>query len=172
MITMKKLLFLVVLFLYNGASKGQYPLKMRNLWTRPQVHIIFGDYRVSFAIRDINKALRLIREQGDTLQPKKFWLDTAGNYTWELYSGTRMQYNSPEQAFIQNVVGAYLLSSGMALVENRKLKRLEEIVVDVRYTALGGDELFVDFFDPKTNQMLFSGKMPAAIYKMDMGIDD
>lgn len=169
---MKRPLFLLVLFLFCGRLWAQYPLKMRNLWTRPQVHIIFGDYRVSFAIRDINKTLRLIRQQGDTLVPKQFWLDTAGNYTWELYGGTRMQYNAPEQAFIQNVVGVYLLTAGMALVEDRKLKRLEEIIVDVRYTSLNGDELFVDFFDPKTKKMLFSGKMPAAIYKMDMGIDD
>ncbi len=157
-------------------TPAQHPQKMRNLWTTPQVHVFFGEYRVSFAIRDINKTLALLRQNGDSLHAANCGLDTNGNYSYELYPGEHTQYRSATEPLLQNVVGCYLLTAGMAQVEckknKRKIKQLKEVLVDMKYTSLGGDSVFVDFFDPETNKMLFSGQMPLILYKADIGIDD
>lgn len=173
---MKKLLFFLFLFLLPGFTPAQHPQKMRNLWTTPQVHVFFGEYKVSFAIRDINKALALLRQNGDSTHTAICGLDTAINYTFELYPGDRTQYRNATEPLLQNVVGCYLLSVGMAEVEckknKRKIKHLEEVLVDVKTTAPEGNIMLVDFFDPETNKMLFSGQMPVILYKADIGIDD
>lgn len=161
-----------MLLLIPWLAQGQYPQKLRNLWTRPQVHVLFGNYRVSFAIRDINKALMLLRREGDSTYVRSCLLDTALNYTYEMQAGVNTEYRQPAEVLIQNVVGPYLLSAGMAEVENRKLKKLERVLVDVNRSEMGLDIFTVDFYDPDTNEMIFSGEMPKVLYRLDIGIDD
>ncbi len=164
------------LFLLPVITPAQHPQKMRNLWTTPQVHIFFGDYKVSFAIRDINKALALLRQNGDSSHVANCGLDTNINYTYEMYPGDRTQFRNAVEPLLQNVVCCYLLSAGMAEVEckknKRKIKRLNEVLVDIKSTSPDGNIALVDFFDPETNKMLFSGQMPVILYKADIGIDD
>jgi hypothetical protein len=173
---MKRLSFFLFLFLIPVLTPAQRPQKMRNLWASPQVHVFFGEYKVSFAIRDINKALSLLRQNGDSTHVASCSLDTSINYTFELYPGDRTQYRNATEPLLQNVVGCYLLSAGMAEVEykknKRKTKHLEEVLVDIKSTSPDGDVMVVDFLDPETNKMLFSGQMPVILYKADIGIDD
>lgn len=170
---MRVLLVITLMFLFPVPDLAQRTQKMRNLWTKAQVHIIFGQYRVSYAVRDINKALALLRQGEDSaLYPQHCWLDTAKNYTYELQAGTRLQYRDGMEPVLQQLVGAYLLTVGMAEVEDSRLKKLPDIIVDIRYTGLSGEKIFADFYDPANKAMIFSGEIPAELYNKEFPLDD
>ncbi len=169
---MRKQVFFLLAMVLSTTLYAQHPVKIRNLWTRPQVHVFFEGYKVSFAIRDINKTLALLRQAGDSTHASVCKLDTAKDYNYALMHGTDLQYRDAMEPFIQNLVGPFLLTAGRAVVESGRHKVLKEIIVDIQYTSLGGDTVFVEFFDPANNKRIFSGMMPVAIYGMDLGIDD
>lgn len=169
---MKKLVFFLLAMVLATTLSAQHLTKIRNLWTRPQVHVFFEGYRVSFAIRDINKALALLRQEGDSTHIAVCKLDTAKDYNYALMPGTVTQYRDDMEPFIQNLIGPFLLTAGRAVVESGRHKYLKEIIVDVQSTGIGGETVFVEFFDPANNKRIFSGNMPRILYGMDLGIDD
>ena len=150
---------------------AQHAVTIRNLWMRPQVHVIFGEYNISFTIRDINKALRLLQETGDKFTTASCGLDSSKDYYYELFPGSHAEYHDTMQPILQNKIGVFLLSAGRAVVERRH-KALQEIIMDMGILGEGEPTIFVSFFDPKTKTMLFSGQMPVAMYHNDLGIDD
>ena len=147
-------------------------MPLRNLWERPQVHVIFNDYTVSFSIKDINKALVLLRATGDSTQPAECGLDTAKDFFYELYPGLHQQYRFPMQPILQNKIGAYLLTAGHAVIANKKHRLLKEIITDIRSLELQDKVSLATFYDPQSHNMLFQGKLAAELYKQDLGIDD
>ena len=162
---------LFLFLLLSGYLHAQQPIPIRNLWARPQVHVVFGEYTVSFTIRDINKALQLLRDNGQVFATPYCGLDTSKNYYFELYPGSHAEYKDTMQPLLQNQVAAFLLSAGRAEVMKNK-KPLGTIIMDLGEADLGEPSVFVSFFDPKSKTMLFSGKMPVCLYKKDIGIDD
>ena len=169
---MKSLLFFLLALFQFHSIHGQHPVEMRNLWAIPRVHILFEGYTVSFAIRDINKALILLRETGDSTNPENCALDTGRDYIYELYPGIHMEYHHLMQPLIQNVVGAFLLSAGHAVVENAKHKILGSLIMDIGMAGIGEQFVFIHFYDPKNHKLVFEGKMAVDMYKKDLGIDD
>ena len=169
---MKKYVFFLLAMVLSTTLYAQHITKIRNLWTRPQVHVFFEGYRVSFAIRDINKALALLRQTGDSTQISVCKLDTAGDYNYGLMPGTHTEYRDAMEPFLQDLIGPFLLTAGRAVVERGKNKFLKEIIVDVQSTGIGGETVFVEFFDPANKKRIFSGMMPRVLYGMDLGIDD
>ncbi len=169
---MKPRILQLFLLICSYPAHAQHTVKLRNLWSRPQVHVVFNEYVISFTVRDINKALKIMRESLDSNQSPTCGLDTAGNYFYELLPGVRTEYHHTMQPVLQNMVGPFLLNNGHALVENKKHKVLKEITVDIGQPASGGLEMYATFYDPKTRTMLFSGKLNVDMYKKDLGIDD
>jgi hypothetical protein len=168
---MKCIGLLLTGFILPIALFAQRTVQLRNLWARPQVHVLFGDYTVSFTIKDINKALTLLSQTGDHTFATSCNLDTGGNYIIELYPGLRMEYHNSLEPILQKGVGAYLLLCGHAVVQNRKHKKLKAVVSDIQPLIEGVDLTDIKFYDPKTNKLLFSGNMAADMYYKDIGID-
>jgi hypothetical protein len=162
------LLFTAVVFCLPAYA--QRTVQMRNLWAEPQVHVVFGKYTVSFTVRDINKALRLLADAGDYTFDTTSALDTGRVYLAELYPG-KMVYTNPLQRLLQNGVGVFLLASGHAVVKNKKHNTLPAITANIEPAGEDAVVTYSTFFDPKTNDMIFCGKMPLALYGKDLGID-
>ena len=169
---MKSTVFFLLALTTSVSLTAQRPVRMRNLWTRPQVHVMFAGYQVSFAIRDINKALALLKQSGDSTYGTACLLDTAKNYYYELYPGVHTQYRNTMEPLLQNAVGVYLLTTGLAVVENKKHKPLTTIIADLTDKEPGEFFTFVSFFDPDTHMMLFSGRISNSLIGRDPGIDD
>ena len=169
---MKSLVSLLLVFFLPPALNAQHPVPIRNLWTRPQVHVLFGGYKVSFAIRDINKALALMKYIPDTTYGTKCLLDTSKNYSYELYPGTHTQYRYEMEPLLQNGVGVFLLTRGLAEVENGRHKKLKTIIADIATSETGELSTFASFYDPDTHQMIFSGRIDVDLIGRDPGIDD
>ena len=150
---------------------AQKTIELKNLWARPQVHIKFNGYVLSFTIRDLNRALELLNETGDYSYGTKCNLDTSVNYTTELYNGTAMEYKDPVQPLIQNGVGGFLFTKGKVEIEDHNHKHLKTIELSMEGTDYGASFVFIQVYDPKTKKLLFSGKMATAMYNLDMGID-
>ena len=167
-----KYAFLLTLSLAMSAVLfAQRTVKLHNLWAKPQVHVLFEGYTLSFKIKDINRTIEILNEIGDTTYGSTSGLDTLRHYTLELYPGLRLQYRNPLQPLMQRGVGCFLLLSGQAYIVNKKKKKLKEIVANI-LPVKGDDELaYVNFYDPKNNKLLFSGCMPVGLYNKDLGID-
>ena len=168
---MKHLSLLFIAIIFSTVSFSQRTIQLRTIWTRPQVHVIFEGYMVSFTIKDIDKALALLYETGDHTYGRSCGLDTAGDYTVELYPGFRMEYQFPLQPLIQRGVGAFLLSTGHALVQNKKHKKLTTVTTDLEPLTEGDQQTVIKFYDPKTGKILFYGVMAADMYTKDIGLD-
>lgn len=158
-------------FLLLSFACAQRSLRLRTLWTRPQVHVLFEGYTVSFTIKDINKALELLSETGDTSYGATSSLDTAKDHFLELYRGTRQEYRNRLQPLLQRGVGAFLLTAGRAYIETPKHKKVTDIIVDIQPIIAGTDKVMVFFYDAKSKALLFSGTMSADMYNKDLGID-
>lgn len=169
---MKRYLIFLLALLPSYVLFGQHTVTMRNLWDRPQVHIVFNEYTLSFKIRDINKTLSILREMGDSTNDATCGLDTSLNYVYELFPGLHTQFRYPMQPLMQNVVGAFLLTAGHAHIVNKKHKVLPEIIADIEIAERGDTSSLVTFYDPKTKAMIFQGKMAFDLYKKDLGFDD
>jgi len=150
---------------------AQRTVKLHNLWAKPQVHVLFEGYTLSFKIKDINRTIELLNEIGDTTYGITSGLDTLRQFPIELYPGLKLQYRNTLQPLVQRGVGCFLLLSGQAYIVNKKKKKLKEIVANI-LPVKGDDELaYVNFYDPKNNKLLFSGCMPVGLYNKDLGID-
>lgn len=168
---MKSLGFFLLLLFISCPTFAQKTTTLRNLWARPQVHVLFRGYTISFSLRDINRALELLTETGDYTYGTKCILDTGGNYAIELFEGTKTEYKNPLQPLIQNGVGAFLLTGGHAQIENTKHKQLTMVEVEIEGADNGENFAFIHVYDPKTKTLIFSGKMAVNMYNKDMGID-
>lgn len=168
---MKSIAALLFAFIISVHAYAQRTVAMRNLWTEPRVHVIFGGYTVSFTIKDINRALELLAETGDTTYGRSSGLDTGSNYNIELYPGTKAEYHRILEPMIQKGVGAFLLSAGHAYIEDKKHKVVSSVVMDIQPLSPGADDAYILFYDPRNNNMLFSGTMAADMYNKDMGIN-
>ncbi len=135
------------------------------------MHVLFEGYTVSFTIKDINKALELLSETGDTTYGATSSLDTAKDHFLELYRGTRQEYRNRLQPLMQRGVGAFLLTAGRAYIETPKHKKVTDIIVDIQPIITGTDKVMIFFYDAKTKALLFSGTMSADMYNKDLGID-
>lgn len=164
----------MLVFFSSGVCFAQKEIKIRNLWIRPQVHVKFNEYTLSFSIRDINRALELLNEMDVYDYGTHIDLDTTGNYQIELLDDNHTQYKDALQPLIQNGVGVFLLTKGLTVVKNSTQKRahpLKTILMDYEDIAEGSDVVFMHFYDPATHKLLFSGKMKVDLYNKDMGID-
>ncbi len=122
---MKSISLLLAAFFLSCFTVPQHTVQIRNLWEKPQVHVLFEGYTISFTIKDINKALQLLAETGDSTYGLESPFDTNKNYNFELYPGTRMEYHTQVQPMLQNGVGAFLLTAGHAEIRNEKQKKTE-----------------------------------------------
>ena len=168
---MKQLSLLFMALVLSGHVFAQRTIRLRSMWERPQVHVLFEGYVVSFTIKDIDKALVLLYETGDHTYGKTCGLDTSGDYLIELYPGLKMEYINPLQPLMQKGVGAFLLSSGHAFVQNKKKRQLKTIVTDIEPIVGGQQQTVIKFYDPKNGKILFSGVMAADMYTKDIGLD-
>ena len=168
---MKGILFFLSVFFIVTQAHAQHNVRIRNLWARAQVHVIFGGYKVSFTIHDINKALGMLRESGDSTYNAVCGLDTSGDYIYELFPDMHTEYHNKMQPLLQKGVGVYLLTAGRAVVEDHKRRALKEIVADVQTIEGGSKTTFASFYDPDTHQMLFSGQIYTGLIARDFGID-
>jgi hypothetical protein len=168
---MKSISLLLFAFILSATAFAQRTIQLRNLWIRPQVHVLFQGYSISFTIKDIDKALQLLSETGDTTYGTSCGLDTAGDYVVELFSGLKMEYHKPLQIILQKAVGAFLISSGHAYIVNPRHKIVRAVVSDIKPLSPGVDDAYVIFTDPNNDNTIFTGIMPADIYNKDLGID-
>ncbi len=168
---MKRFIILITALILPFYSFSQHTVQLQNLWAEPQVHVLFQGYTISFTIRDINRALELLAETGDSTYGTASKLDTAKQYFIELYSGFNTEYHSALQPLIQKGIGTFLLTAGHAVVENSRHKKLKAIMVDLDKRVGGENIADVKFYDPNTDKLLFSGQMAADMYNKDMGID-
>ena len=168
---MKRVTLVLLTLLLSCSAFGQRTVPLRNLWTRPQVHVWFEGYKLSFSIKDIDRALELLAETGDTTYGLTSGLDTASNYTVELMSGTKMEYRNDLQHMLQNNIGTFLLTAGHAEIMNARHKRLTDIIMDIQPLHDGDDMAYIVFYDPKSKKILFTGRMAADMYKKDLGIE-
>ena len=170
-IRVKKLLLFLLVSISCFPALAQKTVEMKNLWARPQVHVMFEGYSVSFTIRDINRALELMRETGDSTFGSDCKLDTAGNFFVDLLSGNHMEYHNSLQILMQQGVGAYLLSMGHGYIENPKHKRVTAVTMNIIPPAADEPVAYLVFYDPKTGDRVFTGSMKVAMYNKDLGID-
>ncbi len=167
---MQRIFLFLLAFTVSYCSLAQHTVALRNLWQKPQVHVQFNDYTISFSIKDINRSLQLLSGLGDFTYGTTSGLDTALDYPMELYMG-KMQYKTRLQELLHNEVAAFLLTAGHAEVRNKKQKLLKEINVEVTIPSIGEDATVVTAYDPKNNKMIFWGTMKADMYHQDLGID-
>ncbi len=168
---MKSVSLLLFALIISGTTQAQRTIQLRNLWTRPQVHVLFQGYSISFTIKDIDKALQLLAETGDTTYGTTCGLDTSGDYVVELFPGLKMEYRKPLQILMQKAVGAFLISAGHAYIENPKHKIVRAVVSDIKPISPGADDAYIIFTDPNNDNMIFAGMMAADMYRKDLGID-
>jgi len=167
---MKYVMLLTLSLAMSVVLFAQRTIKLHKLWAKPHVHVLFEGYTLSFKIKDINRAIELLNEIGDTTYGTTSGLDTLRHYPIELYPGLRLQYRNALQPLMQRGVGCFLLLSGQAQIVNKKKKKLKEIITDI-VPVKGDDELaYINVYDPKNNKLIFSGCMPVGLYNKDIGI--
>ena len=168
---MKSMSLLLFAFILSASAFGQRTIQLRNLWIRPQVHVLFQGYSISFTIKDIDKALQLLAETGDATYGTSCGLDTAGDYVVELFPGLKMEYRNSLQILMQKAVGAFLISAGHAYIESPRHKIVRAVVSDIRPVSRGVDDAYIIFTDPNNDNTIFTGMMAADMYHKDLGID-
>lgn len=153
-------------------AQAQHTVQLKNLWAKPQVHVLFDGYSISFTVKDIDRAIVLLNETGDTTYGIRSGLDPSVIYKIELYPDLRMEYRSSLQALLQKGVGAFLLTAGHAEIIKGKRKKVREITVDIGELTIGENDVVVRVYDPgNKNKIIFSGRMRADMYNKDLGID-
>lgn len=168
---MKRAWFFLATFIVVLSAHAQKEIQIRNLWTTPQVHVLFDGYNIAFSIRDINRALELLSENGVTTFGSTSGLDTANMYLIDLYAGYSQEFHDNLAPMIQLGVGAFLLSKGRAVVWKGKRKKLKKITMDIQPLIEGENETDVKFYDPRSGKLIFNGRLPEAIKNADLGID-
>ncbi|MCF8448402.1 MAG: hypothetical protein K9G49_00910 [Taibaiella sp.] len=168
---MKRIILLATMLCCSYGLQAQKTVKLNNLWTKPQVHVLFQGYTLSFKIKDIDRALVLMDGIGDPSFGATSGLDTLVNYNTELFPGTRTLYRNKLQPLMQKGVGAFLLLAGQAQVVNHKNKKLKEIIADVQPVKMDDSFAYINFYDPRNNNLIFSGSMNVGMYGQDLGIE-
>ena len=168
---MKSISLLLTAFILSYSVFAQHTVKLRNLWAVPHVQVLFQGYTISFTVKDINRALQLLAETGDTTHGSTSGLDENVLYKMELFPDFRMQYHMNVQPLIQNVVGAFLLTAGHAEIKKGRRKKLREIMIDIAPLTVGEDFVVVQVYDPANKKLIFMGKMNPDMYNRDLGID-
>jgi len=156
----------------NHAVLAQHTIKMRHLWIRPQVHVHFNHYTVSFTIKDINKAIKVMNDTGDSTYGVTSGLDTLMDYQSWLNRDHPPGYLVKLDDLLQNGVGVYLILSGHAEIRNKHHRKRKTIITDISVPGYGDPKVKVEFFDTKKNRMIFSGTMNVELYGKDLGIWD
>ena len=170
-LTIKRFCFSLFLALLTANCFAQKTIALKNLWTRPQMHVSFNGYTISFAIRDINRALELLNETGEYMYGTKCTLDTSGNYFIELFDVSKPEYKTLIEPLIQNGVGSFLLTVGKAVIEDPKHKIMPNVELSIEGGEFSSEYYQIQVFDPKTKKLIYSGRMNTAMYNKDMGID-
>ncbi len=168
---MKGVALLLFAFIISFSAPAQRTIQMRNIWIRPQVYVSFQGYTIAFTIKDIDKALQLLYDTGDTTFGTSCGLDTSGTYQVELFPGMKAEYRSRLQYILQRGVGAFLLCAGHAYIENPKHKPVRAIICDLKPIPMGMDATYILFTDPRNDNLLFAGQMAADMYNKDLGIE-
>jgi hypothetical protein len=168
---MKQLQILTAALLFSSAIFAQRNIKLVNLWAKPEVHVLFKGYKVSFTIKDINRALELLAESGPSVYGKTSHLDTLSHHYCELYPGLVTEYTSYLQPLMQKGVGVFLLLAGHAKIVSPRHRKVREIIGDIDPVKRDDSIAFVHFYDPRNNRMLFSGTMKVDMYNKDLGIN-
>lgn len=168
---MKRFVLLLPLLFILLPGMAQPAIKMRTMWDRPQVHVKFGDYTLSFTINHINKALQLIAESGDSTNGTNCGLDTNGNYIVEIYEGRTMMYGSRIQRLMHTELGAYLITAKRAYITRGKHKVVHEVIVDIEPPEMDLGIVYVRFYDPANHKLVFAGSMRKDMFNRDLGLD-
>ncbi len=168
---MKQRILLAVTLICCNTVFAQRTIKLNNLWAKPEVHVLFQGYTLSFTIKDVNKAVALLAETGDSSFGTSTQLDTSRSYDSELFPGVRTQYRYWLQPLIQNGVGSFLLLAGHAEIANPRHRKLSTIIADIQPVERDDSFARVNFYDPRNNHLLFSGRMNVDLYNRDLGID-
>ncbi len=166
---MRRILLFAATLIISCSLHAQRTIKLNNLWEKPQVHALFQGYTISFKIKDIDRALILLAETGDTSFGLSSGLYNTGKYHVELYPGFRTEYKNPLQPLLQRGVGPFLLLAGQARIVSPRHKKLKEIIADIQ--PVDDSLAYINFYDPRNKKLLFSGSMPLDMYKKDLGID-
>jgi hypothetical protein len=168
---MKPLKLLAATLICAHTTFAQRTIEIKNLWAKPEVSVLFQGYTLSFTIKDINRAMTLLRETGDSTYGPTSNLDPNRHYSIELYPGFHTEYLSPLQPLMQRGVGSFLLLAGHAVVKNRRHRKLSTIIGDIQPINRDDSFALVNFYDPKNNHMIFSGRMRVNMYNQDLGIE-
>jgi hypothetical protein len=150
---------------------AQETVRLRNLWHKPEVHVLFNGYTISLTIRDINRAMSLMSAKDQSTYGSTSGLDTMGDYTIELYEGVHTEYHNRLQQIVQERVGALILLRGRAAITNKKGKKLSAIEANISPVTETAGTTFVSFYDPHSHILLFQGKIADAMIHSDLGID-
>lgn len=170
---MRKIFLSALLILFFTAAYGQPKIKMRAMRSRPQVHVKFGEYIVSFSITDIDKAMTFFPENEKVIYGTKCGLDSSLSYNLQLLPGRHMEYRNKLEPLLQNGVGCFLLMGGRALV-SRDGKTVKEIYAKVgpEMDLNGTYAVPISFYDSRNDKLMFSGMLDSELYKKDIGFDD
>ena len=169
---MKSITLFLAACILSYSTFAQHTVQLRNLWAKPQVHVLFDGYIISFTVKDIDRAMVLLAETGDSSYGVSSGLDPSVIYRTELYPDLRMEYRSKLQPLLQKGIGAFLLTAGHAEIKRGKRKMLKEITIDIGQLTAGESDVIVRVYDPNNNnKIIFSGKMRADLYNKDLGID-
>lgn len=153
-------------------THAQHNIHLRNLWVEPNIHIFFQGYTVSFALKDVNKAMYMQHfELGDVQLPTQCDLDSNKHHYFELFSSPNILYRNAMQEYLHVAIGCYLLGIGKAHILNPKKKLVPDIIEDVDPNE-NSPFLYIKYYDAKTHSLLFSGRMLRGMYHKDIGIDD
>ncbi|MCW3123875.1 MAG: hypothetical protein JWQ38_3367 [Flavipsychrobacter sp.] len=167
---MKSIVLLLGACILSVSTLAQHTVRIRNLWAKPQVNVAFEHYTVSFTIKDINRALLLLAEIGDSTYGLTSKLDEQKKYYINLYRG-RTEYTNDLQPMMQHDLGAFLLTAGHAVVKRKHHKALKEIIVDIGTPSTWEKDVIVTVYDPKKHKAVFQGKMKIDMYNKDLGIE-
>lgn len=168
---MNRLLFFFAVFILPFCVQAQKTVAIRNLWAKPEVHVLYQGYTVSFTIRDINRALELLSQNGIATYGSSSGLDTLKEHSLELYPGYRQEYRNVLQPMLQLGVGAFLLANGRAEVRDSRHKKLKSITMDILPFIEGEHVTDIKFFDPGSGKQLFNGRIAESMLHADLGID-
>lgn len=119
---MKYALLLTLSLAISVVLSAQRTIKLHNLWVKPQVHVLFEGYTLSFTIKDINRTIEILNEIGDTTFGTTSGLDTLRHYPLELYPGLRLQYRNKLQPLMQRGVGCFYYYQVRQILSTRKRK--------------------------------------------------
>jgi|GEM_PF-743132 len=168
-----KTALVILLIVASARSWAQQTITLKRLWVEPQVTVVFGEYRLLFTIKDIEKAMQLLPFSDQAVYGASAALDTNRAYTIELLPGRKTEYRFPLQGIMQNAVGGFLLFRGHAAIIKGRHKKLHSIDIKLGPPVEmdGYRTVSVTVYDPKDGAMIFAGVMNAEMYYKDLGLD-